>query len=104
MHEFDVMWRAWSEWDLPDMSSKPIESHAVVDDATGSEIASTVVWQMAANNAQGVGLWTEDAVVVEIIEPVEFAGHYRVSIEFKITTKGRELTAEEVHEEYADVA
>lgn len=104
MHEFDVKWRAWSEYDLPDISSRPIESHAVVPAPLGHEIASSVVWQQASNNNQGLGLWTEDAVVVEILEPQEFAGHYRVEIDFKVTTSGREMTTAEVQEEYAGLA
>lgn len=104
MSEIDVKWRCWSQWDRPDTTSRPMENRAIVAVPSGGEIAACVVWQQAVNNNRGAGLWTEDEVVVEIIEPEEFAGHYRVEIEVKCTTKGREMTADEVREEYAEVA
>ena len=104
MLEYDVRWRCWSTYDRPDTVGRVYENRAVVDFPTGSEVASNVVWQEASNNDRGVGLWTEDEVVVEIIEPAEYAGHYRVEIEIKCSTTGREMTADEVRAEYAEVA
>ena len=102
--EYDVRWRCWSPYDLPITASRLYENRAVVDAPTGSEIAACVVWQEASNNDRGVGLWSEDEVIVEIVEPADFAGHYRVEIEIKCSTKGREMTIYEVREEYAEVA
>lgn len=102
--EYDVRWRCWAWSDQPDTHSRPFKSRAEVAVPVGSEVAACVVWQQAANNDCGAGLWTEDDVVVEILEPAEFAGHYRVAIEVKCTTRGIEMTADEVRAEYADMA
>lgn len=102
-HEYDVRWRCWSQWDRPDTVGRLYENRAGVDMPTGSEIAACVVWQMAANNDRGVGLWTEDTVIVEIVEPIAFAGHYAVSINIKVETTGREMPADEIKELYEGV-
>lgn len=103
MLEYDVRWRCWSVCDLPQPTSRLSESRAVVDFPSGSEIAANVVWQQAANNDRGCGLWTEDEVVVEIVEPAEYAGHYRVEIKITCSTSGREMTTDEVRAEYAEL-
>lgn len=101
--EYHVRWRCWAECDVPDTAGRVYESTAVVLMPTGSEIAACVVWQMASNNDRGVGLWTEDRVVVEIVEPADFAGHYAVEIEIKCKTRGREMTTDELREMYSEV-
>lgn len=102
MPEIDVKWRAWAYYDRPGDGHQLRESRAVVEQPTGSEIAACVVWQEAANNDQCRSLWLEEAVIVEIVEPVEYAGHYEVAIEIKCTTTGREMTTDEVRAEYAE--
>lgn len=102
MFEYDVKWRCWSEWDVPTMMERVRESHAVCVLPTGSEVASNVVWQEASNNSQGVGLWTEDRVIVEIVEPQELAGFYSVEIKISVSTNGREMTADEAKELFSE--
>lgn len=83
--EGTVKWRAWPEWCEP--SGTPRESYAALNMPTGGELAATVVWQLEVNGES----FEEDEMVVEIMEPTEFAGRYLVEIEHSCTTRGREL-------------